>query len=148
MVTVSKKSRSKRRSFNGIERKLLKEQFGVGKLNDKKSREDVTVIISCDGETLSADQVKCWVDNFKTSLGWGEIMCVILFLMQQGKPYKVSCISLSLTHTHTHFHTRTLIHTHTHTHTQFYFCLQICYGREIPRTFPYRSTLVTSNKVN
>ena len=25
--------------------------------NDKKSREDVTVIISCDGETLSADNL-------------------------------------------------------------------------------------------
>ena len=32
------------------------------------SREDVTVIISCDGETLSADQVKCWVDSYKSSL--------------------------------------------------------------------------------
>ena len=37
-------------------------------MNDEKSREDVAVIISHDGETMSADQVKCWVDNFKSSL--------------------------------------------------------------------------------
>ena len=60
---MSKKSRSKRRFLNGIERKLLEKQFGVGELNAKKSREDVDVIISCDGETLSGDQVKCclWI---------------------------------------------------------------------------------------
>ncbi len=54
--------------LTGIERKLLEEQYAVRKLNDEKSREGVAVIISHDGETMSADQVKCWVDNFKSSL--------------------------------------------------------------------------------
>ncbi len=42
--SVSKKCRSKRRSFTGIERKLLEEQFVGDKFKDKKSREDVAVI--------------------------------------------------------------------------------------------------------
>ncbi len=64
---MSKESRSKHRSFTAIERKILEEQYRVGKLNDEKSREVVAVIIShC--ETLSVDQVKYWVDNFKASL--------------------------------------------------------------------------------
>ena len=41
---VSKKFKSRPRSFSGIERKLLKEQFVEDKFNDKKSREDVDVI--------------------------------------------------------------------------------------------------------
>ena len=49
-------------------KELLEERYKSGQLNDKKSREDVDVLISRDGKTLSEDQVKSWVDHFKASL--------------------------------------------------------------------------------
>jgi hypothetical protein len=66
--SVSKRVRSKRDVFTGVEKELLVERYKGDKLNDKKSRQDVTDLISCDGLSLSVDQVKCWVDNFKTCL--------------------------------------------------------------------------------
>ena len=39
-------------------KELLEERYKSGQLNDKKSREDVDVLISRDGKTLSEDQVK------------------------------------------------------------------------------------------
>ena len=57
---------------NAVLSLVSKENFSrnsiVRKLNDEKSKEDVAVIISHDGEILSVDQVKWWVDNFKASL--------------------------------------------------------------------------------
>jgi hypothetical protein len=66
--SAQKKSRTQHRVFTGVEKKLLEEQYKSDQLNEKKSREVVTVLISSDGKTLSEEQVKSWVDNLKISL--------------------------------------------------------------------------------
>jgi hypothetical protein len=36
--------------------------------HDRKGREDVAALLSADGKSLSGEQVRIWVDNFRTSL--------------------------------------------------------------------------------
>jgi hypothetical protein len=43
-------------------------EWSVGKVKDKKSREDVVLILSKDDNKLSEEKVKTWVDNFRSSL--------------------------------------------------------------------------------
>ena len=37
-------------------------------LDDRKGREDVVVLLSVDGKPLSEEQLRIWVDNFRSSL--------------------------------------------------------------------------------
>ena len=66
-VSVVKKSKFQHR-FTGVEKAILEDRYKNEQLNDRKDREDVTTLISLDGNPLSVEQVRIWVDNFKTSL--------------------------------------------------------------------------------
>ena len=65
--SVVKKSKFQHR-FTGVEKEILEERYKNENLKDRKVRDDVTVLISLDGKPLSTEQVRMWVDNFKTSL--------------------------------------------------------------------------------
>ncbi len=67
-ASAVKKPKTQRRVFTGAEKAILEDRYKNDLLNDKKSREDVVVLISGDGNPLSAEQVRIWVDNFKASL--------------------------------------------------------------------------------
>ncbi len=42
--------------------------FKKKKVNDRTGREDVDTLLSSDGKTLSTEEVRIWVDNFRSSL--------------------------------------------------------------------------------
>jgi hypothetical protein len=48
-----KKSETQRRVFTGVEKEILEDRYKNNQFNDKKSREDVDVLISGDGKPLS-----------------------------------------------------------------------------------------------
>ncbi len=54
--------------FSRVEKTLLEERLKNKQLDDRKGREDVVALLSVDGKPLSAEQVRIWVDNFRTSL--------------------------------------------------------------------------------
>ncbi len=47
---------------------LLEERLKNKQLDDRKGREDVTALLSVDGNPLSGEEVRIWVDNFRASL--------------------------------------------------------------------------------
>ena len=51
--------------YDILEKWILESRYNKGQLKDKKSREDVVVLISTDGKKLSEVQVKTWVENLK-----------------------------------------------------------------------------------
>ena len=63
-----KKPKRERRGFTRVEKEILEERFNKTQLDDKKGREEVAALLSSSGKTLSAEQVRIWVDNFKASL--------------------------------------------------------------------------------
>ena len=68
--SASKKPRTQRRVLTALEKEILENLYIAGKLKDKKSRENVVLILSKDDNKLSEAQVKTWVDNYKESLKW------------------------------------------------------------------------------
>ena len=51
-----------------LEKTLLEERLKNKQLDDRKGREDVVTLLSADGNPLSGEQVRIWVDNFRVSL--------------------------------------------------------------------------------
>jgi hypothetical protein len=62
-----KKTKTQRR-FTLVEKTFLEERIKNKQIDDRKWREDVAALLSPDGKTLSAEQVRIWVDNFRTSM--------------------------------------------------------------------------------
>jgi hypothetical protein len=54
--------------FSRVEKTLFEERLKNKQLDDRKGREDVAALLSADGEPLSEEQVRIWVDNFRASL--------------------------------------------------------------------------------
>ncbi len=54
--------------FSRVEKTFLEERLKNKELDDRKGREHVAALVSADGEPLSAEQVRIWVDNFRESL--------------------------------------------------------------------------------
>ncbi len=46
----------------------IEEWFKNKELDDRKGREDVSVLLSADSKPLSAEQVRIWIDNFRASM--------------------------------------------------------------------------------
>jgi hypothetical protein len=65
--SVVKKTKTQLR-FTRVEKTILEERLKNKKLDDRKGRTDVTALLSGDGKTLSGEQVRIWVDNFRSSL--------------------------------------------------------------------------------
>ncbi len=62
-----KKTKTQHR-FTHVEKTFLEERLKNKQLDDRKGREDVVVLLSTDGKTLSVEQVRIWVDNFRVSM--------------------------------------------------------------------------------
>ncbi len=56
------------RRFTLVEKTVLEERFKNKQLHDRKGREDVADLLSSDGKSLSAEQVRIWIDNFRESM--------------------------------------------------------------------------------
>jgi hypothetical protein len=54
--------------FTRVEKTILEERLKNNQLNYRKGREDVGTLLSGDIKSLSAEQVRIWVDNFRASL--------------------------------------------------------------------------------
>jgi hypothetical protein len=65
--SVVKKTKTQHR-FTRVEKTILEERLKNKQLDDRKGREDVVALLSGDGKTLSGEQVRIWVDNFRSSL--------------------------------------------------------------------------------
>ncbi len=65
--SVVKKTKIQRR-FTRVEKTILEEWLKNKKIDDRKGREDVDSLLSGDGKSLSGEQVRIWVDNFRSSL--------------------------------------------------------------------------------
>jgi hypothetical protein len=63
-----KKTKRERRGFSRVEKEILEERFNKTQLDDKKGREEVAALLSSSGKPLSAEQVRIWVDNFRSSM--------------------------------------------------------------------------------
>jgi hypothetical protein len=46
----------------------LEDRLKNKQLDDRKGREDVDTLLSADGKPLSAEQVRIWIDNFRSSM--------------------------------------------------------------------------------
>ena len=58
----------RRLGFTRVEKEILQERLKSKQLDDNKGRADVSPLLSCDGKPLSGEQVRIWVDNFRSSL--------------------------------------------------------------------------------
>ena len=66
--SAPKKVRTKRHVFTPLEKEILVNLYNTNKLKDTKGIHDVVVLLSKDDRPLSEEQVKSWVDNYKSSL--------------------------------------------------------------------------------
>jgi hypothetical protein len=65
--SVVKKTKTQR-CFTRVEKKILEERLKNKQLDDRKGREDVAALLSADGKALAGEQVRIWVDTFRSSL--------------------------------------------------------------------------------
>ena len=56
------------RAADRVEIEILQDSLNKKQLDDKKGRSEVAVLLSADGQPLSAEQVRIWVDNFRSSM--------------------------------------------------------------------------------
>ncbi len=56
------------RGSTRVEKAILEERLKNNQLDDKKGRAEVVDLLSGDGKSLSTEQVRIWVDNFRAFL--------------------------------------------------------------------------------